>query len=81
MAGKNYTPVCILTEGSKIKKIGRDIGESENSDGIVLDAHGGWVLPGLIDAHSTRAYEEKKGRVGDSLNETTETDNAVYQGD
>ncbi|NLT39302.1 MAG: amidohydrolase [Clostridiales bacterium] len=73
MAGKNYTPGCILTEGSKIKKIGRDIGESENSDGIVLDAHGGWVLPGLIDAHShIGLYEEKKGRVGDNSNETTE---------
>jgi len=73
MTGKDYETGCILTEGKHIKKISERIDAAENTDDTVLDVHGAWVLPGLIDAHShIGIYEEKKGKIGDSSNETTE---------
>jgi imidazolonepropionase-like amidohydrolase len=73
MAGKNYETGCVLIEGRVIKKIAESIDTAENNDDTVLDAQGAWVLPGLIDAHShIGIFEEKKGQIGDSSNETTE---------
>ncbi len=73
MTGNNYEPGCVLTENRIIKKVSANIDEAENKDNIVLDVKGAWVLPGLIDAHShIGIFEEKKGKVGDSSNETTE---------
>ena len=73
MAGITYESACLLCENGKIKKIADKIEERENSDGVVLDVQGAWVLPGLIDAHShIGLFEEKKGKVGDNSNEMTE---------
>ena len=73
MAGITYESACLLCENGKIKKIADKIEERENSDGVVLDVKGAWVLPGLIDAHShIGLFEEKKGKVGDNSNEMTE---------
>lgn len=73
MAGAAYESACLLTENGKIKKIAERIEEKENADGVVLDVKGAWVLPGLIDAHShIGIFEEKKGKIGDNSNETTE---------
>lgn len=71
MAGPTYQPGCVLIKGRKIVKVAEKIAESENEDGIVINAE--WVMPGLIDAHSHLGiYEEKKGQIGDNSNETTE---------
>ncbi len=41
-------------------------------DGILIDAQGGLVMPGIIDAHShIGIMEEKKGTIGDDCNECT----------
>jgi imidazolonepropionase-like amidohydrolase len=73
MAGISYESACLLTDNGIIKKISESIQTEENNDGIILDVKGAWVLPGLIDAHShIGIFEEKKGQIGDSSNETTE---------
>jgi imidazolonepropionase-like amidohydrolase len=73
MTGRTYEPGCVLIKGRKIAKVAEKIVESENDDGIVINADTCWVTPGLIDAHSHLGiYEEKKGQIGDNSNETTE---------
>ncbi len=73
MSEKNYDSGCILIRDKKIKKVAECIDITENNDNIVIDAAGTWTLPGLIDAHShIGIFEEKKGQIGDSSNETTE---------
>ena len=73
MTGKNYDNGCILIKEKVIQKITKNIDISENTDDIILDVNGAWVLPGFIDAHShIGIFEEKKGQVGDSSNEFTE---------
>lgn len=56
-------PLDILIEGNKIVDISKNIFSrySEDPDVQVIDAHGGYVLPGFIDAHAhlgtpTHAY-------------------------
>lgn len=62
---------CILTDKDKIKRIAQHIDESENADGVIIDANGGWVMPGLIDAHChIGIQEEGVGSVGNDSNET-----------
>ncbi|PKM72553.1 MAG: amidohydrolase [Firmicutes bacterium HGW-Firmicutes-16] len=73
MAGNNYDSGCILIKDKKIQKIAEAIDIEENDDDIIIDATGNWTLPGLIDAHChIGIFEEKKGKIGDSSNETTE---------
>ncbi len=73
MAGRVYENASILIGGKKILKVDEKIADTENDDSIVIDARGCWALPGLIDAHSHLGiYEERKGQIGDSSNETTE---------
>ncbi len=73
MNGKNYECGCILTYDKIIQKISENIEDGENCDDVILEVKGAWVLPGLIDAHShIGIFEEKKGQIGDSSNETTE---------
>jgi imidazolonepropionase-like amidohydrolase len=72
MAGETIDPGCVLTENNKIKKVSRDIHESENADGIVINAKECWVMPGLIDAHChIGILEEKMGIEGNDSNEST----------
>lgn len=73
MAGKYYESGCVLTEGKIIKRISKNIRESENCDGTVIDTRGAWLLPGLIEAHCHIGIsEEKKGFEGNDGNEVTE---------
>ncbi len=70
MAGKSYENGCVLIEGTKIKQIAEHI--EETSDMEVIDAKGGWVMPGIIEAHChVGITEEKKGIEGDDCNEMT----------
>ena len=73
MAGKVLNPGCVLIEQDKIKKVAERISCQENSDDILLNAEGKWVMPGLIDAHCHIGIsEERMGMVGDDCNEITE---------
>lgn len=70
MSGRNYEAGCILTENKIIKKVSDKISEHENSDGVIIDASGLWVLPGLIDSHCHIGIsEEKTGDEGMDDNE------------
>lgn len=73
MTGNNFESGCILIKNKKIQKVSQFIDDTENDDNFIIDAAGAWTLPGLIDAHShIGIFEEKKGQIGDSSNETTE---------
>lgn len=70
MAGKSYEKGCILIEGKKIIQIDEHI--EETADMEVIDVKGGWVIPGIIEAHChVGITEEKKGIEGDDCNEMT----------
>jgi len=76
--GKVYTmdgPVLengwVRTENGKVVSLGE--GKPPAADGETLDAGGGYVLPGLVDAHSHLGLcEDSLGFEGDDLNEDTD---------
>lgn len=71
MAEKSYENGCILIDGKKIIAIEEHIDETEDME--VIDAKGGWVMPGIIEAHChVGITEEKKGMEGDDCNEMTD---------
>lgn len=72
MTGQIYENGTIRIENGKIKEVKEGTmkkvpsGLSEQ----VLDVHGAWVMPGLIEAHCHMGImEEKKGMEGDDCNE------------
>ena len=70
MVGKSYDNGCILIDGKKIIAIKEHIEETKEME--VIDAKGGWVMPGIIEAHChVGITEEKKGMEGDDCNEMT----------
>lgn len=72
MAGKPIRNGCVLIDGSKIISVGKKV-DACPSACDQIDAGGGWVMPGLIDAHSHIGItEEKKSIEGDDGNESTE---------
>lgn len=61
---------CIAIEGKKIEYVG-DRCEIPDKD-EVIDAKGGFIIPGIIEAHCHIGItEEKKGKEGDDSNELT----------
>lgn len=75
MAGQIYENGTIRIENGKIKEVKEGTmkkvpsGLSEQ----VLDVHGAWVMPGLIEAHCHMGImEEKKGMEGDDCNENVD---------
>lgn len=92
MAGSVYEKGYVRTKGKLITEVGpmddamikklsdsrRKDGEGECTEDEILDAKGGWVLPGLIEAHAHIGMtEEKSGAIGDDCNEQT---NPIYPG-
>ena len=70
MADKDYDRGCLLIDGGKIVQIAEHIDETPEME--VIDAKGGWVMPGIIEAHChVGITEEKKGIEGDDCNEMT----------
>ncbi|OPX42951.1 N-substituted formamide deformylase precursor [Ruminiclostridium hungatei] len=76
MAGAEYTNGYILCGDDKIIAVGGDIKEIEallEPDVKKIDCGGGFVLPGLIDAHShIGMWEDAVGFEGDDGNESTD---------
>ncbi|MDP4091030.1 MAG: amidohydrolase [Bacillota bacterium] len=70
-AGRNYEKGCVLINGSKIAEVGEDI--ATTADMGVIDAEGGWIVPGLIDAHChVGIFEEDMGFEGLDGNESVD---------
>lgn len=70
MAGQEFLG-SILVEGSKITALGEELEIPEGA--LLIDARGGLVLPGFIDAHCHVGIGEEIYRLeGDDINEMTE---------
>ncbi len=72
MAGAIWENGQVLIEKGKIKEVGDKV-PCPGKEVQVIDAKGGWVLPGLIEAHCHIGItEEKKGFEGDDCNEVNQ---------
>lgn len=70
MAGPPIAGGSVLVREGKIAAVGRDIALRDSGDLQRIDAAGGWVLPGLVEAHCHIGIsEERVGGVGDDCNE------------
>ncbi|MGM9677859.1 MAG: amidohydrolase [Butyricicoccus sp.] len=73
MEGKIIENGFISWENGVITGIGPMENLPEDAAGTGLDAHGGWVLPGLVDAHTHLGlFEDSLGFEGEDGNEDTE---------
>ncbi|PSL54058.1 imidazolonepropionase-like amidohydrolase [Saccharothrix carnea] len=65
----------VLIQDGKIAAVGADV---EVPDGVpVVDAAGGWVLPGFVEAHGhLGVHEEGEGWAGQDTNEMTDPNGA-----
>ncbi|NBE99846.1 amidohydrolase [Nonomuraea sp. KC401] len=65
----------VLIEDGKITAVGRGVAVPEGMP--VVDAGGGWVLPGFVEAHGhLGVYEEAEGWAGQDTNEMTDPNGA-----
>ena len=61
----------VLIAAGKIVAVGRDLSVPDETP--VIDAAGGWVLPGFVEAHGhVGVHEEGEGWAGQDTNEMTE---------
>ncbi|MFI7422830.1 amidohydrolase [Nonomuraea sp. NPDC049684] len=66
---------AVLVEDGKIVAVGRDV--TIPGSATVVDADGGWVLPGFVEAHGhLGVYEEAEGWAGNDTNEMTDPNGA-----
>ena len=71
MAGKIFENGQVVIENGKIKAAGEKLSCPDPEE--VIDAQGGWILPGLVEAHCHIGItEEKKGFEGDDCNEVNQ---------
>ncbi|MEU1390339.1 MULTISPECIES: amidohydrolase [unclassified Nonomuraea] len=65
----------VLVGDGKIVAVGRDVAIPDSA--TVVDAGGGWVLPGFVEAHGhLGVYEEAEGWAGNDTNEMTDPNGA-----
>jgi len=78
MTGIEYNNGYVVAEKGKIITIGKysDLPESlalNNEEAVVIDAKGGYIVPGLIDAHChVGMWEDSTGFEGEDGNEMTD---------
>ncbi len=71
VSGEPIEGGTILVTGGKITAVGRGLDVPAGAD--VIDAAGGWVLPGFIEAHGhVGVHEEAEGWAGADSNELTD---------
>ncbi|HUB37700.1 MAG TPA: amidohydrolase [Streptosporangiaceae bacterium] len=71
ISGEPLDSGTILVSGGKITAVGTDLDIPAGA--TVIDAAGGWVLPGFIEAHGhVGVHEEAEGWAGSDSNELTE---------
>ncbi|MBB5807402.1 imidazolonepropionase-like amidohydrolase [Saccharothrix ecbatanensis] len=75
VAGEPIEGGTVLIQDGKIVAVGVDV---EVPDGVpVVDAAGGWVLPGFVEAHGhLGVFEEGEGWAGQDTNEMTDPNGA-----
>lgn len=74
MAGEDFGNGYVLIKDGKIAEVGEkiELPDSAWEETEVYDARGGWIMPGLIEAHChIGIIEEKRGIIGDDCNEAT----------
>ncbi|MFI7615183.1 amidohydrolase [Nonomuraea terrae] len=65
----------VLIQDGKITAVGRDVTVPEGTP--IVDAAGGWVLPGFVEAHGhLGVHEEAEGWAGQDTNEMTDPNGA-----
>lgn len=65
----------VLIQDGKITAVGRDVAVPDGTP--VVDAAGGWVLPGFVEAHGhLGVHEEAEGWAGQDTNEMTDPNGA-----
>ncbi len=70
MAGKTYEKGFVLLKDKKIIDVGSNMAIKHEEGLQVIDAQGGWVMPGIIEAHCHIGIsEEKVGMEGNDCNE------------
>ncbi len=71
ITGPEIEQGTVLIEGGRISAVGDSVAIPDGAQ--VVDAAGGWVLPGFIDAHAhVGVSEEAEGWAGQDTNEMTE---------
>jgi imidazolonepropionase-like amidohydrolase len=71
MAGKVYENGSVLIEDGKIKEVGENLTAPAGDE--IIDARGGWILPGFVEAHShLGTHEANMGFEGNDTNEATD---------
>ena len=50
--GRQVTDSLIVVEGDRIKQVGREPEVMVPREAQVIDAHGKWIIPGLMDTHA-----------------------------
>jgi imidazolonepropionase-like amidohydrolase len=71
ISGEPLDHGTVLVSGGKITAVGTDLDVPDGA--TVIDATGGWVLPGFIEAHGhVGVHEEAEGWAGSDSNELTE---------
>jgi imidazolonepropionase-like amidohydrolase len=67
----------VLIQDGKIVAVGHDADVDVPEDVLVVDAAGGWVLPGFVEAHAhVGVHEEAEGWAGQDTNEMTDPNTA-----
>ena len=70
----------VRTKGRLIDELGTMQELSQMQNEKILDVHGAWVMPGLIDSHAHIGItEEKWGTIGDDSNEATNPSTATLR--
>ena len=80
MEGKPIEKGFVRTNGKIIEELGEMSALKTIKDEKILDVHGAWVLPGLIESHAHIGItEEKWGAIGDDSNEATNPSTATLR--
>lgn len=71
MAGENIEDGCVLVDEGKIKYVGKE--KKFDGEVEIIDANGGYIMPGMIDAHCHLGlWEDGVGFEGADGNEATD---------
>lgn len=71
MAGRTFENGSVIIQGGKIVDVVEGQASKRLEAAEILDAQGGLIMPGIIEAHCHMGItEEKKGMEGDDCNET-----------
>ena len=80
MEGKTIENGFVRIKGKLIEEIGTMSVLKSTEKERILDVHGAWVMPGLIESHAHIGItEEKWGAIGDDSNEATNPSTATLR--